>query len=464
MIRKSATYILLTLSLLAIVNCGGGGGNNSNSAPSNMDQAPTPKLPPEWQAPSKLIEYSGNGSSGFQKAALKRNRLFQVMLIWLDEGFNFDASLVGMLFDMNGAGWSAIRTFSGNSDDVYSFTLDLNNAGDVSMAWLDRPTTSSAVLNDQAWGFASLGRTLMPAARLDINNDDEVSIQGPTTVIDDNGNITTVWIQKGRVRVSQYTVVSGLKEPETLDTGLASPILTYMDNDDAGNVMVVWREYGDTTHNIVTNYYQVGVGWLGAETLWRSESPPNPYSIAVSMNDQGKALVAWASDENFPRLDILANIYTPGSGWEGEQVIQYDEPITTTVKAKLADNDTAFIVWRGRVGLLGAGYTPSQGWSAPERLDNAIDQGISGFTLDIKDDGSRLIAWSQGVFDYLGGAEIYTRFYDPDNGWEPIERITDGEESVTLIDSIYMYDSEALVMWKVRESNSAGSLWTAEYK
>src|SRR3990167_1580931 len=91
--------------------------------------------------------------------------------------------------------------------------------------------------------------------------------------------------------------------------------------------MAVWRhQVAFATKQIMTNRYQPDLGW-GSPAAISGQASAGTIP-AVALDGAGNALALWerAPDRYGDNKAMLANLYVPVLGWQGEEIIEYQNP------------------------------------------------------------------------------------------------------------------------------------------
>lgn len=252
---------------------------------------------------------------------------------------------------------------SGGSESSHSKTnqavssIAVSSAATSSQALSSMVTSSIAPLAAKNWGIPEIVEK-MPNSFY--------GVRDPYLASGLNGNVTLAWIENG-IWTKSYTPLGGWGEAVKLNADDISSIsrgpLVAADN--LGNVFVIWTNY-----KTWVSRYSPGNGWSVAVSFDGNSTG----SIALSVNKQGKAAIAWldwSSSEN----RIMAVQYAPDSGW-GEPVKIASTTINTSeVAVKLNETDDIFVSWYDRVNdellINYADFNISSGWSKVQSLVTA---------------------------------------------------------------------------------------------
>lgn len=197
--------------------------------------------------------------------------------------------------------------------------------------------------------------------------------------------------------------------------------------DDQGNAVAVWEQddddiASDNQYNIWANTYTAGSGWGTAETI-EDSSIGDARRPEIAFVGDGKAIAVWHQNQgDGTNLDVRANIYTAGSGWDSVETIEnVDDGDADNPDIAVNGEGGAIVVWEQDDGSnyeIGANvYTSGNGWSTPETIDNS-SSGELVFSPEVAVDseGNAVAVWEQDDGTYYS---IYAKTYSADSGtWE----------------------------------------------
>ena len=194
-----------------------------------------------------------------------------------------------------------------------------------------------------------------------------------------------------------------------------------MTMDSAGNTLVAWSGCADYCDDIIINRYSPGTGWEGEQVLF-SDPTVNSNTPAVAINDAGDALVTWMQIDAYPISSIWAQRYSQGA-WQGVEEIH-----------------------PGPAGAPGSFNEPTA----------AIDAA-----------GNAIVAWgalfvSQGVPSV---PDIFASRYVVGVGWEtPMVIEANGVEGNALFPHVrYGADGGAMLVWGDGNSPTQRDIWAIRF-
>jgi tRNA A-37 threonylcarbamoyl transferase component Bud32 len=178
-------------------------------------------------------------------------------------------------------------------------------------------------------------------------------------------------------------------------------------------------------------------GWGQPEPIESFDTGFTFYPNAA-MNAAGVAVVVWPQElKGANRLDLWANRFEPGSGWDRAKLIEGDEAHSVRDAVVSVDGaGRALVVW-----LLGRGpkttvwtnrFEPGTGWVGAERLDEYA--GTFERPRVVSEANGRAIAtWDVTV---AGRPVVRARRFEPGRGWLEVETISEGEEPAREPDAV----------------------------
>jgi hypothetical protein len=250
----------------------------------------------------------------------------------------------------------------------------------------------------------------------------------PQVAVEPNGNAVAVWSQfdgtRRNIWANRFTPAAGWGVPERIETDNAGdadfPDLAL---DPSGHAVAVWRQSDGTRTNIWANRYSPTSGWSAAELI-ETNNADDAIFPEVALDPNGNAIAVWSQSDG-TRFSIWANRFTPAAGWGVAELIETDDTgIAQGPQVALDPNGNAIAVWQQFDGtgdnIWANRFTPSGGWSVAERIepDNAGRARKPQVAID--PNGNAVAVWQQsdGTRD-----NIWANRFTPSGGWSVPERI-----------------------------------------
>jgi len=191
--------------------------------------------------------------------------------------------------------------------------------------------------------------------------------------------------------------------------------------DDAGNGIVVWRQWNGTNWAVFASHYLFGSGWTLPVEISSSGGDALPPQIAV--NQAGTAFVAWRTWDGVTKR-LWAVRYTPGTGWGSPVLVDSSVP-NDILDPMIAIDDAgnAIIVdsiWDGgQYSIYAYRYIVGTGWGAAVSLENLPNQSFSP-RIAMNGGGEAVASWNN-----LDGADysVYAIFFSPTLGWHGLAAV-----------------------------------------
>ena len=239
--------------------------------------------------------------------------------------------------------------------------------------------------------------------------------------ISDGGNATVVWCAWGTpydVLASMYVPGSGWGSPILLNSLACDPKVAM---DDEGNAVVIYRDMEGTYENIWAIKFDAALGWWESPVKIQNGSA-DADGLAVAMTNSGDAIAIWTEDIG-SRYAIMASRYTPTTNWSPPEQID-SAPDTARWDVDIAMNSYGNAIASWAQYRLGVGmdiwansYTVGTGWEGPELMEND-DQPDSGFPdADLNENGEAVVCWAGGTFGNGTTYDVYVNRYEPGTGW-----------------------------------------------
>jgi hypothetical protein len=147
--------------------------------------------------------------------------------------------------------------------------------------------------------------------------------------------------------------------------------------DGRGNAFAVVLESVSASINLSALTYTAGVGWGSMLPLESSTDQVEPTTYSIAADEGGNATAVWVQVESTYK-SILANRYTPGTGWMGVTHLEADAN-RSHGGPKLAGKPSgeAVVAWEYSDGVrqrIGSNtYLPGSGWAGFATVDDTVD-------------------------------------------------------------------------------------------
>jgi hypothetical protein len=292
--------------------------------------------------------------------------------------------------------------------------------------------------------------------------------RNPQVAADANGNAVAVWTQGDGLRndvwANRYTRIGGWGIAELIETGAGDAGTPQVVIDPDGNAQAVWEQSDGMRFRIWANGYTLGSGWGAAEPIDESNMASARW-VRVGMDPDGDALAVWSHSDGM-RSNIWANRYTPSGGWSMPERIESNNAGSAVVpQVALDSSGNALAVWAQDEGsgynIWSNRYAPGDGWDVAVRV-HANDAGPSNSpALDMNPRGDAMAVWIQ---DEGGGSNrLWWSGYTPNDGWAEAEGVGTGDVSILSFYPHVAIDSSgnALTLWV--QGDQGYELWSSRY-
>ena len=238
----------------------------------------------------------------------------------------------------------------------------------------------------------------------------------PSVAMDANGNAVAAWreisntngVATRRVFVRAFTGSAWDSETELSGSFNESASEPTVAIGPAGKAVVAWGQTRGAEQDIVVSVATNAFArqWSPAEILANGAKP----TADVSMDAQGKALVAWEQPANATpgaRINVLARHFD-GNTWQGPQLVEVDDAGDAAgVRVKLNAEGQGTAVWSQsdgtRSNMLSNRFNPVTGrWGVPELIENDSSEAANGASLAVNAEGQAVAVWRVGIAGLLG--------------------------------------------------------------
>jgi hypothetical protein len=354
-----------------------------------------------WGTP-ELIETDDVGSA--YRPQIDISEAGNALAVW----YQFDGAKYNVMANRyeRGVGWGTPELIeTDDSGDVNAPQVAFDNTGNAIAVWNQFDGTRNNIMANRyivgsGWKTAEL-----------IDTDNIGNAFDPQIDFDKYGNAIAVWSQSNETEESilanRYTAGTGWGTPKIIggtNSGIAAS--PQVDIDLAGNAIVVWNQLDGTRFNILANYYTVGSGWGTAE-LVEIDNVGNAFFPQVAFDGYGNAVTLWQQDDGI-RVNITANTYTPGSGWDNPTLIETDDT-GDTLFPKICSDLSGYVVavWQQNDGTLfniwTNSYRTGSGWNTATLIETDHNGGVLSPQISLDRSGNAIAVWSQsdGTFSNI---------------------------------------------------------------
>ncbi len=290
----------------------------------------------------------------------------------------------------------------------------------------------------------------------------------PQVAMDAGGNAVSVWEQWDgtgyNIWASRYTPSGGWGTAELIendDAGWAEHPQVAVDT--GGDAVAVWEQSDGSRYNIWANRYTPAGGWSTAELI-EADNAGDAYEPQVAIDSEGNAIAVWHQWDG-TRYNIWANRYTPGSGWDAAGLIETDNAGHAKNPQVAMDPDgNAMVVWYQSDGtmnsILANRYTPASGWGTPEPIetDNAGDAWDPQVAVD--SEGNAIAVWYQSA---VSRYNIWANRYTPSGGWGAAGLIETKNTGDAMYPQVAVDPAgNSVVVW-MQSDGTRNNIWANRY-
>ena len=275
-----------------------------------------------------------------------------------------------------GTGWIGLTRVS-QHPSTYAFypQLAVDASGNVVVVWYEsNPPTGNhfdvyaAVNKNGTWG-----------APVQLSNSSH-SAYRPQVAVNDAGQAVAVWPQDiGDGSVSNdymeiavsgwdgtnWSTAAKLNDIPGTTINIAAQVAVAVDSN--GNPIVLWSQ------GTIRAAWYINGAWSASQDITHGSIGGSTFPEVV-FYAPGKAMAVWAQYNGVDRNDVVASLYTAGSGWGApsfvsEQILSADSP-----HLAVDASGTAAVVWVEGMylatppAMMEALYRPGSGWSTPVSL------------------------------------------------------------------------------------------------
>jgi hypothetical protein len=263
------------------------------------------------------------------------------------------------------------------------------------------------------------------------------------TVTDNSGMTDTAY--EGVFIPGSPPTTGNWTAPVSIGTGTALGLYggVEMDTNADGNAVASWVDEGASQWEVYANLYFPGIGWQGAELL--GAVADYSYFTCAGIDGAGNATVAWITGHT----TLVCRSYSASThSWGPPVEIVKDAYNLEALSLAVEANGRAVMAWCSQEGSTWELYacTRSVGnvWSAPVQIESSVDSAYNP-SAAISAGGDAVVAFL--VWGYYGG-DVYASYYDAFvDAWYPeqlLENVTGDAKSVRASMDDYR---NAFVVW-----------------
>jgi hypothetical protein len=237
-------------------------------------------------------------------------------------------------------------------------------------------------------------------------------VKVPTLALDASGNVTAVWVMDDSTGyyVHASRLVGGSWSPFVTIYSTPDYINPFMaaGADGNGNVTVAWKRNGSTNGSNLTiwsSHFDAQTGsWNTPVKLVDSAGLGN-YDLAV--DSAGTAMFVWDQKPSTD-MELLARLYTPGSGWGtagsvvGTNPKTANDSISAFPQIATTSGGGFWVGWQmpgqvSPVAIYANHYVPATGWGTPTILQDVVNVSTRMPRIDANSAGDAIMTWGENV-------------------------------------------------------------------
>jgi hypothetical protein len=304
-----------------------------------------------------------------------------------------------------------------DSYSSYESHCAMNERGDIVVAW--KQSNGSGTNLYSRFYFVGEGWS-----EAEVVEDTSAYVKWRDVAIDNAGNAIVVWTQFNETTTfedmwsNRYVRGVGWTGPEPIeDDGTVASLHIDVLMVDGGYAVVVWTSYVPPKRVMISEY-EVGVGWSEPSVL-DDGGTAEAYSPSLDADGEGNIIVVWCQSESVEH-SIWSKRYEQTSGW-GDAEMVADHAYFASPVIAVGDGGNAMCVWRhyndtsGFNEVRSCAYEAGVGWDAPVLLTIVVYADDLAPVVDVDRDGNALAAWWKDSISFDEG--VYSRAYDVGDGW-----------------------------------------------
>ena len=358
-----------------------------------------------------------------------------------------------------GQAWSAPELIeTDDAGDARLAQVATGEAGDAIAVWEQSDGMRTNIwanrhVPGQGWGLAQL-----------LETDDTAGASNPQVAMAVSGHAVAVWQQSDGTRTniwaSRHAPGQGWSAPElleTIDTGFALNPQVAMAA--SGDAIAVWEQADVWPYDIWAARYVPGQGWSPPQILDVSDAG-DAHTPQVAMNDTGDALAVWQQSDG-TWSDVWASRFSPGQGWGLAERIDGDAEADAQFSRVAMDaSGQAIAVWE-QFGATTSDvwsnrHVPGQGWGMSQRIEDDDTWDAVHPQVAMDPSGRAVVVWAQadGARD-----NIWATRFTPSQGWSAPELVEEDDTGTAMHPRIAMDDAgRAVAVW-VLYDGVRGDIW-----
>jgi hypothetical protein len=322
-------------------------------------------------------------------------------------------------------GWQGPGLLEGDTTNIaIDPQVAADDAGNAIVVWTGAYGGQASVLANRydvsltSWGVP-----------FPIESNDTVSTQGPHVAMDRNGNAIVVWAQwDGAVYslwANEFAPEAGWKGAELIEFNDSGSVMNQtVTFGPGGTALVLWSQSDGARNNIWGELYLPGSGWAGAQLL-ETDDTGTAIEPQGAPDADGNAIAVWSQNDG-TRYNIWANRYVAGAGWQRAVLVETDDTGDALLPQVALDTvGNAVAVWQQRDATRYNIWTNRfdvkvPGWGTAELLETNDSGDSFGQQVAADPKGNAFALWST-----IDGFHIYVweRVYSPKAGWGKADRV-----------------------------------------
>ncbi len=358
---------------------------------------------------------------------------------------------------IHGVGWGVPIPLENHSESASSPKVAIDSIGRATAIWIEGNNLwANRFVPGVGWGTPIM---------IDANPAPDSPLE---ITADPIGNVTLLWINidsydyHKTLWANRYELATGWGGRVMIDQAvrLESPRIA---SDASGNAIAVYYKQvvGESLNTLACSYLS-GVGWGTAELIEGNEGWPNIDELAISINQAGTAVAAWAQWDGL-YMSIWTNRFVPGVGWDMAVKIEDNPNNAFGAKVAVAPDGNTNVLWLHSDGTNESiwvnQYVPGLGWGTPLQTQNSPNGGTK--RIDLSPDGVAKAVW---VANDAGISSVQSSTYIPGSDWSIPQSLKSNINYYTGVAPVLSLDEagNAIVVWS--ESILTGSaIWTNRF-
>ncbi len=398
------------------------GSVNSNAATLTVNAAAGAKA----FGTAALIE-TGATAAGRPRIAVAPNG--DAVAVWMQQSDGVYFSVWSNHYTFATKTWSTAVRIGTGTGDAWDPQISIDANGNALAVW-QQDGNPTGILRYDIWSNRYTAGTGWGIAAL-LETDNAGSAQAPQIAIYANGDAIAVWTQfdgtYANIMANRYSTGTWGSTPTVIATGPGgryNPQLAIASN---GNAFAVWSTSGSGNNNIDTSLYTAGV-WgapvaIGSDALGYSDI----HNAKIAFDGSGNAIAVWRQIAVSGR-NVMANRYTPGSGWGTAAAIEWAGGDADVPQIAFDVSGNALAVWQQTSGfgtnnrIWSNRYTSGTGWGGfPSLIQTDISGGSTANAVTpqiaIDPNGNALAVWVQPDGASDNTPDIWANRYTAGSGW-----------------------------------------------